>query len=654
MSFQRCPSCQRRNDVSVYAHGWNAKCAYCGLSFTVDRERGDARPSASGATPARSADVPTQVSGAPADQSRPSPPVSPTAGAAALQMASAPEPAVPPSAPVLAPQRFPTPAERPQAIASPREEAAKGQARPNIPGFDCLELLGRGGMGEVWKARQQSLNRVVAVKILSPTLAVEPDFVRRFERESSALAALSHPNIVQVFDRGSAFGHWYFVMEMVEGKSLRDKQADTALARRELLRLVAQVARAVDYAHGRGVIHRDLKPENILVDHQGNAKVADFGLAGMSEVGRSSLTMTAVAMGTAHYMAPEQRKDAKNVDGRADLYSIGVMLYELTTGELPAGRFQTPKEKVAGLDDRLDRLILRLLDQDPQKRPETGGEVAGVLEALVADTQGETALLPPPARKSHAFTIGSQIRRSKPKAVLFLAAVAILIAIVAVTLAHSIRQSGPPRLETPLPARVERPKAGQAAVTFGGGEKDVLFAVGGGWQSTAGGLLGDASEPGPPRARRAYLMPLRLTLSDARLGTEVVLQDGPTAAKPPSAELVLSWGDGEVLAVRLTLGEDAGYQLLSSTRAGGHLVRRVIGSTREPDPRPGRAHYLQLFVINGQVTALADHQRVASTLVDGLSGVEAKAALGCRAGRCLFRSLRLSGNLVAAARAGNK
>ncbi len=203
-------------------------------------------------------------------------------------------------------------------------------------------------MGEVYQAQQLSLNRTVAVKILDAKLANDPEFVARFEKEGAALATLRHPNVVSIVDRGrSTTGvaaevtdTWYLVMEFVEGPSLREVMRSPLFNPGQALKLFDQIGRAVDYAHGRGVIHRDLKPENILFDEQagGVAKVTDFGLAGFSEKSdyKLNVTRTNVAMGTAAYMAPEQKLDARKADHRADIYSLGVILYEMLTGQSPA------------------------------------------------------------------------------------------------------------------------------------------------------------------------------------------------------------------------------------------------------------------------------------------------------------------------------
>jgi serine/threonine-protein kinase len=282
---------------------------------------------------------------------------------------------------------------KPQGTASPDDPTEKvelegtfvGAKAVELPGYELMHLLGRGGMGEVWLARQRSLERLVAVKLLPPRLAKDPEFVTRFEKEATALAALNHPHIIQIIDRGVVGEHYFFVMEYVEGRSLRDVMRQ--LSPQESLRIALSVARAIECAHDKDIIHRDLKPENILLDGRGHAKVADFGLAGIRRPdSKLQLTATSVAMGTLNYMAPEQRRDAKNVDGRADLFSLGVVLYEALTGELPVGRFRLPSERVPGLDPRVDAVVERLLENEPDSRYAKASEVCEALEALVSTT----------------------------------------------------------------------------------------------------------------------------------------------------------------------------------------------------------------------------------------------------------------------------
>ncbi len=228
-------------------------------------------------------------------------------------------------------------------------------------------VLGQGGMGVVYKARQQGLDRLVALKVMSDRLAGDPDFVKRFEKEAKAMAALSHPNIVAVYNYGIDNGRCFIVMEYVDGANLRHIIREKKLEAAQALRIVPQLCDALEYAHSEGVVHRDIKPENILIDKKGRVKITDFGLAKMVEPGRTDHTVTGLVMGTPHYMAPEQVDSPKAVDHRADIYSMGVVFYELLTGELPIGRWQLPSHRGV-LDARLDQVVLRALEREPDKR----------------------------------------------------------------------------------------------------------------------------------------------------------------------------------------------------------------------------------------------------------------------------------------------
>ena len=253
-----------------------------------------------------------------------------------------------------------------------------------FPQLEILELLGKGGMGAVYKARQPGLDRLVAVKILPPEIGTDPAFAERFTREARALAKLSHQNIVSVFDFGQTDGQYYFIMEYVDGANLRHVIETAAIKPEEALALVPQICEALQFAHDEGIVHRDIKPENILVDKQGRAKVADFGLAKLlgKAPAEAALTGTHQAMGTPHYMAPEQVQGAATVDHRADIYSLGVVFYEMLTGELPLGRFEPPSKKVQ-IDVRLDEVVLRSLESAPDRRYQHAGDVKTEVESIV-------------------------------------------------------------------------------------------------------------------------------------------------------------------------------------------------------------------------------------------------------------------------------
>jgi serine/threonine protein kinase len=253
----------------------------------------------------------------------------------------------------------------------------------HFPHLEILGLLGRGGMGVVYKARQRDLDRVVALKILPPPGNLDPAFAERFTREARALARLEHPGIVAVHDFGQSDGLCYLVLQFVDGANLRQLLRAGQLGPAEALRIVPQICAALQYAHEQGVVHRDIKPENILLDRRGHVKIADFGLAKLvgPELTDRVLTGSGEVMGTPHYMAPEQLERPLAVDHRADIYSLGVVFYEMLTGELPLGRFAPPSRKVP-VDVRFDPVVLRALEKEPERRYQHAGDVKTEVEAI--------------------------------------------------------------------------------------------------------------------------------------------------------------------------------------------------------------------------------------------------------------------------------
>jgi hypothetical protein len=245
-------------------------------------------------------------------------------------------------------------------------------------------------MGVVYKARQPRLNRFVALKVLAPGRETDPLFAERFTREAQALARLSHPAIVAIHDFGEANGLFYLVMEYVDGVSLRTLCRNSQTPPANALDLVPRICEALQFAHQQGVVHRDIKPENILIDAQGRVKIADFGIAKLFDPsGRPEpLTEARSIIGTPHYMAPEQVERPATVDHRADIYSLGVVLYELLTGELPLGKFSPPSQR-ATLDPRLDPVVMRSLEKEPARRYQQAGDLKTDIETVRSS--------PPPA-----------------------------------------------------------------------------------------------------------------------------------------------------------------------------------------------------------------------------------------------------------------
>jgi len=393
------------------------------------------------------------------------------------------------------------------------ETATGGQSRPfhppsvaelapKFPQLEILELVGKGGMGAVYKARQKELDRIVALKILPPGIGDDPAFAGRFAREAKALAKLNHPGIVTLYEIGVAAGVppavepgilpggnvvvgservansgtapggkmppstsggtpdatklYYFLMEFVDGVNLRQLLHAGRIAPREALAIVPQICDALQYAHDQGIVHRDIKPENILLDRRGRVKVADFGLAkivgtergcpsrsnqdesgttGKSETpiaGGSaagwtpalhSLTAAGKVMGTPNYMAPEQKEHPDEVDHRADIYALGVVFYQMLTGELPGKKIEPPSRKVE-VDVRLDEIVLRALEKKPERRYQQAGvfktqveTVAGTLtpqRAVIATDKTDTGtpLFPPSLGLTFTSRIALNVART--------------------------------------------------------------------------------------------------------------------------------------------------------------------------------------------------------------------------------------------------
>jgi serine/threonine protein kinase len=300
-----------------------------------------------------------------------------------------------------------------------------------FPGYTVLTLLGRGGMGAVYQAREIELDRLVAIKLLPLEVSVDKDFADRFRREARAMARLNHPNIITVHAFGTTReGHLYFVMEFVDGANLADiihaspvagatePAASGSLAPDQALSIVEQVCTALEFAHGEGIVHRDIKPANVMVDRRGRVKVADFGLARLTDPSAEKLghTMTGTVMGTPDYMAPEQM-EAMNVDHRADIYSLGVMLYEMLCRQVPKGIFQPPSYRT-GCDTRIDAIVIKAMQQAPEHRYQSTAEMKTDIAAARASSappvSASVPAPPPPPRKPGVPKAPPRPARSAP------------------------------------------------------------------------------------------------------------------------------------------------------------------------------------------------------------------------------------------------
>ncbi|HVL53386.1 MAG TPA: Stk1 family PASTA domain-containing Ser/Thr kinase, partial [Vitreimonas sp.] len=263
--------------------------------------------------------------------------------------------------------------------------------------YRLIELLGQGGMATIYRARDNQLERDVAVKLLRPEYGRDPDFLSRFRQEAQAAASLNHPNVVSVFDYGQDNAGPFIVMELIDGEDLSAIIRRTgALPPRQAARLTADAARALEVAHRRGIVHRDVKPGNIMVGRDGRVKVTDFGIA--RAVAEAQMTLPGTTLGSVHYFSPEQARGEATTPG-SDVYSLGIVLYELLTGRRPwggdsaaaiamarlSGAVPSPSAARAGIPPALEAIVRRAMSLDPAARYATGGALAEVLDGFLAD-----------------------------------------------------------------------------------------------------------------------------------------------------------------------------------------------------------------------------------------------------------------------------
>ncbi|MBI4872419.1 MAG: SUMF1/EgtB/PvdO family nonheme iron enzyme [Candidatus Riflebacteria bacterium] len=261
---------------------------------------------------------------------------------------------------------------------------AAGGTLPSIAGYRVIEEAGRGGMGVVFRAIQVRTGRQVALKSLGPGGVPHPEIEARFEKEAAALRALTHPGVVRLLETVVGDQARFLVLEWIDGESLGTRIGRSRPAWSESVRIVLELLDALAFAHERGIVHRDVKPHNVLLTSDDRVKLADFGLAllkGPSAIDQARITSPGASVGSFGYAAPEQRRDAARADARSDVYSAGVLLYELLTGDLPMGRFASPSSKNAGCPAAVDGVVLQALEADPERR---FASATGMRDALAA------------------------------------------------------------------------------------------------------------------------------------------------------------------------------------------------------------------------------------------------------------------------------
>jgi serine/threonine protein kinase len=289
---------------------------------------------------------------------------------------------------------------RPPHANSPPKSERRGDlsSLPQIPGFDISYQVGRGAMGSVYRAREKKSGRLVAIKVLSNELSQRSDLVARFERETYALKSLQDKNVVQIIDAGHVDDLHYFVMEFIDGITLRTRINRGVMDLEEAVFISSGILNGLKSAHTHGIIHRDLKPENVLLAYSNSdfstkpdrVVLVDFGLVGIGGLvfdPHPNLTRSRVTMGTVNYMAPEQHIDAKRVDYRSDLYSAGVIFFEMLTGDLPLGRYLLPVERGLLLPAHVDTVLARALARIVDQRYSSAQEFTDALESLLIDVE---------------------------------------------------------------------------------------------------------------------------------------------------------------------------------------------------------------------------------------------------------------------------
>jgi serine/threonine protein kinase len=340
----------------------------------------------------------------------------------------------------------------------------------HLSNYKIIGKLGKGGMATVYKAHELSLNRVVALKVLSPQLSEDKDYIKRFQREAQAAAQLNHPNIVQVYAIGEEKGLYYFAMEYIKGKSLAHiKKEKGVLAPEKAVTIIKQVAEALAEAHGAGLVHRDIKPSNIMIDSLGRAKVTDFGIAYVSHA-QTKLTREGSIIGTPEYLSPEQC-EGKTVDQRSDIYSLGVTLYEVLTGKTPyeadtpvsmlmkivKGDFPPISEVSPNVPASLRDIVEKMMQTDPNKRYANMEEVKKAFEGFEksAFPSGQPAEKMPVTATYQEIEAQSEARagsKSSKWAAVVVAAVIVLLmggAFAAKVLIFDKKKSEPSSTSTP-------------------------------------------------------------------------------------------------------------------------------------------------------------------------------------------------------------
>jgi predicted Ser/Thr protein kinase len=465
-----------------------------------------------------------------------------------------------------------------------------------FPELEILGVIGSGGMGVVFKARQKHLNRLVALKVMGEQFAARPSFVERFEREARVLAKLNHPNIVTLYDFGQAGGFCYLLMEFVDGVNLAQAMRAGRFTPAQALAVIPKVCEALQYAHELGVLHRDIKPANLLLDERGRVKIADFGVAKLvgDEAANPALTQSGAAVGTPAYMAPEQIEHPGEVDHRADIYSLGVVFYEMLTGELPLGQCAAPSEKLA-MDGRIDQIVMRALKKERELRQQSADEVRTQVEGVVGG--------PPPSPPTPpVLSNWSAWRSSRTVSVLLLMLALALMVVVAVGLLLPtmgyfwLFKAGPDTRARPTPVLGWQTISGEVVTTAGGTQRVVKVRPTGGGSGTLAVV-----NPVPIGAERERLL-IRLELAEKKLAEDRKRREVGVIGSIELAEAQRDVDVGQCLLVGDALGA-AAVRLRYAEAWLAEVLQRVKNGAATDETRRQAEAEVRLLTIDWQEEA---------------------------------------------------
>ena len=484
--------------------------------------------------------------------------------------------------------------------------------------YEIIEEIGHGGMAVVYKGIQSSLNRTVAIKVLPASFARDKEFIARFDREAETIARLSHPNIIQIIDRGREESTCYFVMEYVDGLNLDDFLKGQTLTFRQILEIAIQVSHALAYAHAKGIVHRDLKPSNILIAKDSlTVKVADFGLVQLAQSAGelSTLTQSNNEIGTLEYMAPEQRRDARNLDCRADIFAFGIILYEMFTGQLPVGHFKRPGEMNPEIPRPLDEIILKCLKPNPDDRFQSAGALAQALGAILREESGVMDKIVHTVKTARERATTAM--RNRPRHFMFGGAGAVIAVVIFFFIRGCDRGAGPGPVSSPASS----PAAAQETATPASTDT-----------AAAAPAETPRPTPTPPQIASAARAPMKPSPAIPRVAPEAVKPE-PTiksTARPSPAisDKPVPLAGAEADFTKAESYAAADMKSLELRRYAVTSMRAVVENYKAKDPRWAEKAQMRIGQVYEQAgetnLALAEYARLLDLFPQGVLRADAQ------------------------------